>query len=118
VVAILTSGDQYMIEIGRRLREERTRLELSQGDFARVGGVLSDAQGKYERGQRSPSALYLASLIEIGVDVLYVLTGDRHPQMPNKDQQKVLEDIPLTVRFPNSDREILADLLDSIAQRT
>lgn len=107
-----------MIEIGRRLREERTRLKLSQGDFARVGGVLSSEQGNYERGQRSPSAVYLANLIQIRVDVLYVLTGERHAQMPNKDQQKVLEDSPLPVRFPNSDRETLADLLDSIAQRT
>lgn len=107
-----------MIGIGRRLREERTRLDLNQRDFACVGGVLSNAQGKYERGQRSPSAVYLASLIEIGVDVLYVLTGEPHPQLLNKDQEKVLQDSPLTVRSLNSDREILADLLDSIAQRT
>jgi transcriptional regulator with XRE-family HTH domain len=68
-----------MDEIGRRLREERIRLGYNQTDFAAVGGVLVNAQGKYERGQRSPNALYLARVADIEVDLVYVLTGRRSP---------------------------------------
>ncbi|MDQ0668342.1 helix-turn-helix domain-containing protein [Pseudomonas sp. W2I6] len=66
-----------MIEIGSRLREERTRLEMTQRSFALAGGVLANAQGKYERGKRSPNAIYLARLAGLGVDILYVVTGQR-----------------------------------------
>lgn len=63
--------------IGKRIREERVRLSYTQAAFASVGGVLVNAQGKYERGLRTPNALYLARLAEIDVDLIYVLTGLR-----------------------------------------
>lgn len=66
-----------MEDIGKRLREERVRLSYTQDAFAAVGGVLVNAQGKYERGLRSPSAVYLSRLADIDVDLLYVLTGRR-----------------------------------------
>lgn len=66
-----------MNEIGERLREERVRLKFTQVAFAAVGGVLANTQYKYEVGLRSPSALYLARLAEIEVDLVYVLTGRR-----------------------------------------
>ena len=71
----LQSKGRGMDGIGRRLREERVRLGYTQAAFAALGGVLVNAQGKYERGLRSPSALYLARLAEIDVDVIYILTG-------------------------------------------
>lgn len=40
-----------MSKIGNRLREERTRLGMTQGSFAIAGGVQANAQGKYERGE-------------------------------------------------------------------
>ncbi|WP_122767810.1 helix-turn-helix domain-containing protein [Pseudomonas lurida] len=66
-----------MDKLGERLREERQRLRYTQAAFAAVGGVLANAQHKYEAGLRSPSAVYLARLAEIEVDLLYVLTGRR-----------------------------------------
>jgi len=68
-----------MSGIGPRLREERERLGLSQKAFGEIGGVESNAQGKYESGERTPKANYLASVADKGVDVLYVLTGNRTP---------------------------------------
>ena len=70
-----------MGEIGKRLKEERVRLHYTQAAFAAIGGVLVNAQGRYERGQRSPNALYLARLSGIGVDLEYVLTGRRHQKI-------------------------------------
>ncbi|XUK66218.1 Transcriptional regulator [Pseudomonas yamanorum] len=66
-----------MKEITDRLREERTRLGLTQAELAFRGGVKVNAQNIYERGLRVPNALYLAAVATAGVDVLYVLTGRR-----------------------------------------
>ena len=67
-----------MSEIGARLRSERERLGLSQAAFGTLGGVKGNAQGNYEKGDRYPDAAYLAAISSAGVDVLYVLTGERH----------------------------------------
>lgn len=66
-----------MSTIGERLREERERLGLSQTAFGARGGVLKQAQLKYEQGTRMPDAAYLAAVAAHGVDVTYVLTGNR-----------------------------------------
>ncbi|MCF7545138.1 helix-turn-helix domain-containing protein [Pseudomonas petrae] len=68
-----------MSEISARIREERERLGLSQRAFGEIGGVEANAQGKYENGERTPKADYLARVAHRGVDVLYVLTGARTP---------------------------------------
>lgn len=64
-----------MVSIGERLRDERGRLGLTQPALAAVGGVTKKTQVLYEAGERSPDAVYLAAVAAIGVDVLYVLTG-------------------------------------------
>ena len=63
--------------IGERLKEERKRLGLNQTQFADVAGVQISAQTNYETGKRSPDAAYLTALAAAGVDILYVLTGQR-----------------------------------------
>mgnify|MGYP000888430742 CR=1 FL=1 len=63
------------MSIGERLREERSRLGLSQAQLGEIGGVQKQAQLKYEKGDRQPDALYLEAVAAAGVDVLYVLTG-------------------------------------------
>lgn len=68
-----------MSGIGDRLREERERLGMSQAVFGELGGVKANAQGNYEKGERNPDAAYLAAIAEKGVDVLYVVTGERRP---------------------------------------
>jgi len=66
-----------MTGIGPRLREERTRLKLSQSALGTLGGVETNAQGNYESGARSPKADYLLRIAEAGVDIYYVLTSVR-----------------------------------------
>lgn len=66
-----------MSTLGERLIEERKRFGLSQSAFGEAGGVQKRAQINYESGERRPDAAYLERLAEIGVDVLYVLTGRR-----------------------------------------
>lgn len=68
-----------MKEFGTRLREERIRLGLDQEGFGLLGGVKKNAQSNYENGLRKPDSDYLAGIAAAGVDVLYVLTGNRTP---------------------------------------
>jgi len=70
------------MELFERLREERDRLGFSQEKFSAAGGVLKRAQIHYEKGERMPDASYLAAIAEIGVDVVYVLTGRRDDGVP------------------------------------
>lgn len=63
--------------LGHRLREERKRLGLLQPAFADLGGVKRVTQHFYEQDERVPDANYLLRLHEHGVDVVYVLLGNR-----------------------------------------
>lgn len=60
---------------GDRLKQERTRLGLTQEAFAAVGGVKKLAQISYEQGKTLPDAGYLVALSGIGVDIGYVMLG-------------------------------------------
>lgn len=62
---------------GQRLRAERTRLGLTQPALAEIGGVSRETQINYEKDDRSPNCDYLARVLAQGLDVLYVLTGER-----------------------------------------
>lgn len=65
------------MEFFDRLREERKRLKLSQTQLAEVAGTTKNSQSNYEKGKVCPSATYLVAVATVGVDVQYVLTGQR-----------------------------------------
>lgn len=62
-----------MSTISERLREERKRLGLSQGEFADLLGIHRNTQARYERGEREPDTAYLDAIRKAGVDVGYVV---------------------------------------------
>ncbi|NBA98631.1 helix-turn-helix domain-containing protein [Pseudomonas sp. R5(2019)] len=104
--------------IGSRIREERERLGLTQRLFGDIGGVEPNAQGKYESGERTPKADYLAAVAARGVDVLYVLTGSRTPQPLEHlsgAEEKILHGYR-TLR--GHDQEALSRLVSSLADAT
>lgn len=74
---------EIFISIGERLRDVRTAMGLSQTEFAEIAaaagvpGATRQSQANYEKGRQVPSAAYMAALAAAGVDVLYVLTGQR-----------------------------------------
>lgn len=72
-----SSDESAASKVGRRLRDERLRLGYKQDLFAQVGGVNRNTQGSYERGERTPDALYLSAVAAIGVDTAYVITGQK-----------------------------------------
>ncbi len=65
--------------IGERLRSERKRLGHSQALLAVQAGVSKETQINYEKAVSTPNADYLAKLAALGIDVLYVVTGQRTP---------------------------------------
>lgn len=74
---------EIFISIGERLKEEREAMGKTQSDFAEIAaaagvpGATRQSQAKYEKGLASPSAAYLSAIALRGVDVHYVLTGER-----------------------------------------
>jgi len=68
--------------IGERLKAERQRLGKSQTEFGKIAGIQKLAQINYEKGERVPDAAKLAAWAQAGVDVMYVLTGNRASNGP------------------------------------
>ncbi len=64
--------------IGKRIREMRERLELSQDDLARSLGVTPQHISAIEQGKRLPSLSSLGKLAEeLGATMDYLATGKR-----------------------------------------
>lgn len=74
-----------MPDIAIRLKEAREKLGLSQQALAEHCGITARSQRNYESGERLPDAAYLAELLTLGVDLAYVLTGQRDPSVPALD---------------------------------
>lgn len=74
-----------MPDIANRLKAAREGLGLSQQAIAEHCGITARSQRNYEAGERLPDAQYLARLADAGVDVVYVLTGERSGKQPAAD---------------------------------
>lgn len=102
--------------LGGRLREERKRLLLSQRDFGAIGGVAENAQGSYERGARIPKSDYLAALQHRGVDVVYVLSGER-PSVNSGDlTEKETEVLNQYRALQERDQSAVAQITSSLSR--
>ena len=66
-----------MEEFGERLKSEREQLGMSQAKIGKACGVTKLTQLRYERSKGSPSVGYWKTLHELGVDILYVITGEK-----------------------------------------
>ena len=69
--------EEIRLLVGARLREERERLGFSQSAFGQLAGVSLRTAQDWERGVTSVRADFLSVAAAHGVDVLYVLTGQR-----------------------------------------
>lgn len=83
------------MNIGRRLKDERERLGMSQTEFAAIAGASKHAQINWEKGDATPNANALAAWAEKGLDVLYVVTGSRSfvpPSPISSEHQAIIRD--------------------------
>jgi transcriptional regulator with XRE-family HTH domain len=76
--------------LGGRLRQERTRLGMTQEAFAAIGGVRKLSQISYEQDKTLPDAGYLIALAAIGVDVQYVMFGKPSIEVLADDENELL----------------------------
>lgn len=76
--------------IGKRLKEERERLGLSQTALGELGGFGKTTVIAWERGTAFPNALFLADIAGIGADVGYIVTGERNGPPPLKPDEREL----------------------------
>jgi transcriptional regulator with XRE-family HTH domain len=80
-----------MSAFGERLKSERLRLGMGQETFAGLGGVNRNAQAHYESGTRSPTADYLMALSSAGVDITYLMTGQRSVVTLSTEESAILD---------------------------
>lgn len=66
-----------MLTYGKRLKEERERMGLTQTALADIASVTKVTQINYEKDSRKPDIEYLELIKNAGVDILYVITGER-----------------------------------------
>ena len=64
--------------IGERLKSERRRLGLSQDKFAEAGGIKRTTLYQYEHGDRRPSLDFLLQCTSAGLDLAYIIFGERN----------------------------------------
>lgn len=64
-------------DLGSRIKSERLRIGMQQIDFAEACDVSRGGLLKWEKNESAPNAQALAAMARLGVDVLYVVTGQR-----------------------------------------
>ncbi|HQS03160.1 MAG TPA: helix-turn-helix transcriptional regulator [Halothiobacillus sp.] len=82
---------QKRLLIGARLKEERTRLRLSQSDIAERLGASRRSVIDWEKGGATPNAENISELNDYGVDVLYILTGRREAEALSTEEKLLIE---------------------------
>ncbi|HCF0970782.1 TPA: helix-turn-helix transcriptional regulator [Pseudomonas aeruginosa] len=105
------------MKIGERLRDERVRLGFNQSEFAAFAGVAKTSQFNYEKGDRSPDAAYLAAVAEKGVDILYVVTGQRSPTAEGALSASELEIVQQVRSLEEEDLGALKRLLMAFSKK-
>jgi len=78
------------MHIHTRLVEERDRLGLTQTEMAKKGGVAFRTYCDYESGKSEPRASFFADAALHGLDVQYVVTGQRSGGAMKPDEEMVL----------------------------
>lgn len=99
---------------GDRIRIERSRLGLSQSEFASLINKQKMAVFRYEKGERVMGQDDLEALNKAGVDVWYLLTGERSRPDLLSDEAKELLKLWDTVE--PSQRETLMTLVRNFAE--
>lgn len=81
-----------------------------------MSGVTKTSLFNYEKGDRSPDAVYLAALAAIGLDVSYVVTGVRTPQASDALSREEARVVSYFRRMPETDKESVLRLTFAMAE--
>lgn len=100
--------------IGARIRRERERLGLTQGDFAKAIGVGRLSSIHYELGDTSPNTEVLLLMKDAGVDIWFVLTGEAREDLIDQRAMEKAVDLLLKMIFDlqaKPDAKVMNELL-------
>lgn len=71
-------------DFAKRIKEIRTSMNMTMGEFGDLGDVSATTQGAYEKeneeDRRYPDVKYLLNLKSKGIDIHYLLTGEKSPE--------------------------------------
>lgn len=83
------------LSLGERLKAERERLGYTQTEFAEIVGSSKRSQIGWEQGRSAPDATALATWAAEGLDVGYVLLGERsNASVPTHSKRATSHDLP------------------------
>jgi transcriptional regulator with XRE-family HTH domain len=79
-----------MSDFGARLKEERKRLKLSVQALAEQIDVHQNTVYNYEKGARMPDVDFLLGAAAAGLDLYFVLTGERSAGSLTEEEASML----------------------------
>lgn len=77
--------------IGKRLKEERERLKLTQAELAVIANAGKRTVCDWEANKTSPTALQLSALFHMDFDINYIITGHRLIAIKNIEEEILLK---------------------------
>lgn len=101
--------------IGERLKEERQRIGVNQTVLAEKCGVTKNTQLAYEKGERNPDTAYLAHAASLGIDILYLVTGERKPLPGDSISAQDAQFLKAYQRVSEPDRDLLLRMVSAFA---
>jgi len=81
------------MSLGGRLKEERNRLGFSQSEFAELVGASYKSQLRWEKDESAPGADALSKWANIGLDVLYVVTGKAQNEVLKNSETSDIDEV-------------------------
>lgn len=100
-----------LVEIGKRLREERKRIGWTVNTFAEKSGAALNSIRNYEAGTHSAKLELLLIFQDLGVDIGYVLTGRRSGAVTGAQEHLLLDRF---VRLSSAEKDIVIALVGSM----
>lgn len=85
-----------------------------QGNFAEKLGISQGRQSLYERGERELKADYLCEIAKLGVDIGYVVTGQRTSESLDAETSAIVSSVR---RLADDQRRSLLDFLATIVPK-
>lgn len=105
-------GDKTLLYIGRRMRELRLALGLTQAQIAEAADIETSFYGQVERGANVPSLRSLLSIARaLNVEAADLLPSAKTVELPfHKTIDRILEPLP------ESKKRLVVDMVRDITE--
>lgn len=101
-----------IVELGERIKEERTRLGYTREEVGDRTGITTRTIISYEQGARKPSVEFLMAFAEIGADPYYILMDKRIAVDVSGPERQLIYNYRI---LNDKDKESIAHIVKRIA---